>query len=128
MQQFILVRGLPGSGKTTLASNLIGFAHFEADMFFMREGEYKFDPSLIPQAHQWCQDHTRMALAGGENVVVSNTFIQNWEMEPYFKMAQEFNIPIQVVEVKGHFGTIHGVPPAAILNMRARWEPLKLPS
>ena len=37
-----IVRGIPGSGKSTFAKSL-GGTHFEADMFFMKNGEYKYD-------------------------------------------------------------------------------------
>ena len=39
-----LVRGVPGSGKSTFAKQL-GGTHFETDTYFMVDGEYKFDPS-----------------------------------------------------------------------------------
>ena len=53
-----LVRGLPGSGKTTFAKQLSDIV-FEADMYFESNGEYKFDPSKIRDAHEWCKGHVR---------------------------------------------------------------------
>jgi Tfp pilus assembly pilus retraction ATPase PilT len=41
-----LVRGIPGSGKSTFAKTLSG-EYYEADMFFMVDGEYKFDVAKI---------------------------------------------------------------------------------
>ena len=40
-----LVRGLPGSGKSTFAKKLVhsDFLVCEADKYFMVNGEYKFD-------------------------------------------------------------------------------------
>ncbi len=46
MKELFLLRGLPGSGKSTLAKSLSD-SHIEADMFFMKDGEYKFDGSKI---------------------------------------------------------------------------------
>lgn len=119
--ELVLIRGLPGSGKSTLAKSLSGYVHFEADMYFMDDDEYKFDPALIAEAHRWCQRATRLALKT-TSVVVSNTFTQKWEMQPYFDMAAELGVPVRVIEATGNFKNIHGVPDAAIERMRARWE------
>jgi adenylate kinase family enzyme len=45
-----LVRGIPGSGKSTFAKSL-GGTHFETDQFFMVDGKYNFDGSKLKEAH-----------------------------------------------------------------------------
>jgi adenylate kinase family enzyme len=69
----VLIRGLPGSGKSTMAREMVsaGYEHFEADMYSMIDGVYSYDASRIRDAHAWCQQETRQALAGGRCVVVS---------------------------------------------------------
>ena len=94
-----LVRGIPGSGKSTFAKSL-GGTHFEADQFFMVDGKYKFDGSKLKEAHNWCQNIVNTAmilnLTAGLNkrIVVSNTFTQEWEMKPYFEMAEHHGYKI----------------------------------
>lgn len=88
-----IVRGLPGSGKTTFAKQLTSNV-FEADHFFYDENcVYKFDPSKIKDAHQDCQDNVKYAMESNiPKIAVSNTFTQEWEMSPYFILAEKYGI------------------------------------
>lgn len=123
----IIVRGLPGSGKSTFAAamaNTILFgAHIEADMFFEGERGYSFDASKLPIAHEWCLKRTETLLNECRVVFVSNTFSRRWEYEPYVKLAEALNVPCHVLTMTGNYGNVHGVPVEAIERMRQRWEP-----
>ena len=123
MAELFLIRGLPGSGKSTLAKRMVEAIrahHFEADMFFVRsDGQYNFRPQAIKAAHEWCQSQTRAALALGADVIVSNTFTQNWEIRPYLEMGAD---KVTVITCEGDYGNVHGVPDSAIDRMRDRWE------
>ncbi|OED58118.1 AAA family ATPase [Aliivibrio fischeri] len=117
-----LLRGLPGSGKTTLAQSL-GLIHIEADQFFMNEtGEYCFDGKLLGSAHQWCQAQCEYHLFHNRSVVVANTFVKQWEIEVYRKIAQKFGAKIKIDVCKGEFKSIHNVPEQVINRMKREWE------
>jgi predicted kinase len=121
--ELVLIRGLPGSGKTTMATrDFPGYAHFEADQFFECTDGYKFDASKLGDAHAWCQKTTKHILTMGQSVVVSNTFTQHWEMKPYLDMAKDLNVPVRILVATGNYTSVHGVPEAAIAAMRRRWE------
>lgn len=98
------------------------FEHYEADQFFEQSGEYSYDARSIAVAHEWCQTQTFKALANGKRVVVSNTFTLRAELEPYFHMCKRFWICPVVIEAKGTWSNVHGVPAAVIEQMRKRWE------
>lgn len=128
-KQLILIRGVPGSGKSTLAKKLVHelpcnvVLNIEADAFFIdNQGNYKFDPTRIKDAHSWCQAETEHALKHGASVIVSNTFTQLWEMQPYFEMAEKYGAEVVVYLCQGNFKNVHGVPDAKVKQMRDRFE------
>lgn len=125
--ELILVRGLPGSGKSTKAEEIkraqIDISWVETDMWFMSpEGEYHYDPRYLKVAHEWCKRETDICLRSGLSVIVSNTFSQYWEMLPYLKLAHKYGARVRVITCKGEFANIHGVPDDVIQKMRDRWE------
>jgi len=124
MKTLYLLRGLPGGGKSTLAKRL-GGVHFEADMFFMKDGEYKFDPNYLKMAHEWCQNMVWGNMKDKtETIVVSNTFTREWEMKPYYEMAERFGYMVfsLIVENRHNGENEHGVPEEMIQKMRDRFE------
>lgn len=125
-----IVRGLPGSGKSTYVKNKKNPVdkHFEADMYFINSmGYYIFDQYRLKQAHEWCQTATHRALIdsfGGikHDVYVSNTFTTHKEMQPYFDMAVGL-AAVEVIHCTGTYGSIHNVPHEAMERMAKRWQP-----
>ena len=93
----ILLRGLPGSGKTTLAKLLSEnntYPVFSVDDYFTDEatGEYIFNFQNNHLAYKQCEDLTNDAMQQNfPKVIVHNTFTMDWEMEPYFKLAAKYN-------------------------------------
>src|SRR5690554_7497102 len=57
-----IVRGLPGSGKSTLGLKIADIYSFAADDFFDENYGGKFIPSKLSQAHQWCYQKVRNAM------------------------------------------------------------------
>jgi predicted kinase len=124
MRQLILLRGLPGSGKSTFA-NLLGGIHVEADQYFMQDGEYKFDASKLKQAHNWCKLRVEHSMEdGADKITVSNTFTQEWEMDAYFELAEKYGYQTSclIVENRHDSKNIHGCPDDKIEQMRNRFE------
>jgi predicted kinase len=120
-----IVRGIPGSGKSTLAKQLTANV-FEADHYFYdNDGNYNFIPSEIKEAHKECQQFVGYAMESGiPKIAVSNTFTQEWEMEPYFELAKTYGYKTFSIVVENRHGneSIHGVPEDKLEQMKIRFE------
>ena len=144
-----IMRGLPGSGKSTaaraLANRIEASGRLEggriativsADHYFEKSGVYRFDPSKLSQAHAECRDaFVEAMLMGHDLIIVDNTNTQVWEFEGYLKLALVGRYDIRIVGdppkddaeiVKWHARCVHGVPLDKMRAMAKRWEPFDL--
>ena len=126
MKNLYLVRGLPGSGKSTFARSIAkSYQIFEADQYFMKRGKYNFDPTKLKEAHNSCQlkcaERMKLQLS---KIVIANTFTQEWEMEPYFEMAERYHYRVHTIIVENRHGNknIHGVDEDKLKIMKDRFN------
>jgi predicted kinase len=130
-----IVRGIPGSGKSTFAKMLVGedFLVCEADKYFIDKetGEYNFDSTKIKEAHKFCQDtvetYMKDSLVNDQfyrEIAVSNTFTQEWEMEHYIELAKKYEYTVFTIIVENRHGgkNVHGVPEEVLTKMCERFE------
>ena len=80
------------------------------DHFTDEEGVYKYMRERVGEAHALCKSNVRALLAKGECAIVANTSTRRWEYQPYLGMAEELKILVQVIDLYGDFGNVHGVP------------------
>ena len=128
-----LVRGLPGSGKSSFATHIWNeYAVCEADKFFYdKEGNYNFDPTKLKEAHAWCKNEVEIRMKDHQvnpqfypEIAVSNTFTQEWEMDDYFKLAEKYGYMVVSLIVENRHGgkNVHGVPEDKLQIMRDRFQ------
>jgi len=129
-KSLILIRGIPGSGKSTFAKSIMKKADgvkreiFEADQFFMKSGKYDWNPSKIADAHKDCFERMKWFLSSNEKAeaIVANTFTTKKELEPYLKYASENKIDVTIFRMENRFGNIHSVPDSTINKMLSRFQ------
>ena len=87
-KMLVLLRGLPGSGKSYLGH------------YIWSEGHY------YPE------------------IVVCNTFSQEWEMKDYFDLASTYGYRVVSLIVENRHGSknVHNVPEETLEKMRNRFE------
>jgi predicted kinase len=126
----ILIRGLPGAGKSSLAKLLSEdqkYPVFAIDDYFTNSetGEYQFNFSENYLAYKQCENLTENSMKNGAlKVFVDNTFTFNWEMEPYFKLASKFQYLLYVITVEKYHDNenIHDVSKEQLEKMAAKYK------
>lgn len=90
----VLLRGLPGSGKSFLARTLqednpSGII-LSTDDYFYINGQYQFDVKYLGEAHDWNQNRAKEAFEKKVSpIIIDNTNLQAWEMKPYVSLSQK---------------------------------------
>ncbi|XP_058402910.1 NEDD4-binding protein 2 isoform X2 [Diceros bicornis minor] len=90
----VLLRGLPGSGKSFLARTLQednpSGVILSTDDYFYINGQYQFDVKYLGEAHEWNQNRAKEAFEKKISpIIIDNTNLQAWEMKPYVALSQK---------------------------------------
>lgn len=124
MKTVTIIRGLPGSGKSTFA-NLIADEVFEADQFFYKDEKCEYDREKIKEAHDDCFARFKKSVEKGcDHIAIANTFTRNWEFRQYKEFAEEngYRVFVIIMENRHTEKDIHNVPADKIKNMKDRFE------
>ena len=125
MVKLAIIRGIPGSGKSTAAKKLAAkynLEHFENDEYLMKDGKYIWTPIAAKNAAKQCFNDTINALKSGKSVVVSNTFITKRAIDNYVNAAKQIGVDVKVFRATGNFQNIHDVPSDTLKSMKEHFE------
>ena len=149
--KFMILRGLPGSGKSRQARRLTtngrtawcsadhyfhlprsgggdrsrGMFGFQAELPL--PGEYDFSPAELVHAHGLCLRTAIEAVRRGMDVCVDNTHTSAVELATYVSLAQAYGYDVDIVHVDTPVDVClrqqtHGVAEEHITAMAARFE------
>jgi predicted kinase len=126
-RNLVIVRGLPGSGKSTFAKLLQNNPEFvcTADDFLMVDGKYEWSPEKAGGAHLKCQAKCRdLMRLKFPLVVVANTSTTERELRPYYDLAKEFGYTVfsVIVENRHEGENEHDVPEETLKKMLDRFS------
>jgi len=115
-----IMRGVPGSGKSFRAKEILkdwlegegSERHkgviLSADQYFIKyEGQYKFKPSEIGEAHQDCFRRFSARLGGINKadtlIIIDNTNTRLWECAPYVLAAETEGHDVELISIRPKF-------------------------
>lgn len=147
-QHMILMRGIPGSGKSYRAEVLaevlrlhgLNAQIFSTDDYWYERSKdgktYDFDVTYIKEAHAWNQDRVRNFLLAGGSPIVANTNLDSFAVSPYFDMALDVDLMPQIIDVETDIDTClqrnaarpsdRKVPESAIRKMKDKMDSIEL--
>ena len=131
MKLAYIMRGIPGSGKSTVAQQLageVGQIHSTDDYFYV-DGEYRFDPSKLGEYHARNLEAFCACLDAGVPIVICDkTNIKIRDFCDYVKAAEKAGYQVVYVILphptvsEAARRNIHGVPHTTIERMIYQWE------
>lgn len=122
-----ILRGLPGTGKSTFArllATILGVLHVEKDMLCMKNGNYYWEKEQKEKNKNNFLNVVETIMAMECDIIVSGTFTTKKELEPILELAQRYGFEVEIKTTKKEYAvrSIHDVPEETIKKMRDEWE------
>lgn len=126
-KSLVILRGVPGSGKSTFANLIAGGDESIiccADDFFMHDGKYEWAREKLGQAHKECFEKCQGLLERSVPlVVVANTNVKESDFNQYIELGEKYGYTIFSVIVENRHGNnnVHNVSQDVVNAMKRKF-------
>lgn len=109
MKRLTIIRGVPGSGKSSLGKFLLsipGHVHFENDMYlYNTEDTYVWTKERAHIAYNKCLTNVREQMSlGAFSISVGNMFTRERDIKVYSDLAKEYGYIFTSIVVENRHG------------------------
>ena len=128
MRTVIILRGLPGSGKSSIVKFFEPCGYVSMDLFWTRGStEYKFDYTKLGEAVEWTHKQFTSLLDEftHHTVVVDNISYKKEHFQFFLDEAKKRDCRIHILHVErplNELSSVHGVPFETITRQAEQWE------
>lgn len=132
MNTAIIMRGIPGSGKSTFARKLAEGRHAvicSTDDFFVKDGIYRREITMLAEYHAQNLQKFIQALAERVPLVIcDNCNVRYLHYRDYIRSAEHYDYPVTIITMPhpdpetAAAKNIHGVPLEHIERLLQQWE------
>lgn len=121
--KLVIIRGLPGSGKSTFAKKMFPCSlHLETDMFHIHNGIYEFNREKRTQSEMWLFDIVRFSLENGMDVILSCVFGHTNKIRKFADLCERLGVGFMVYRMMNDYGNIHNVPEEVLNDMKNTFQ------
>lgn len=128
-RSMLIVRGMPGTGKSILGSTLefktTNTTLRESDFFFGHGHRWKFREEDLGKSYAWCMQKCYATFKNKEKLIVANRFVRAKEIKGYVNLGLSYDYQVIVVHTLGQpdWKSSKGIPAEKITKMAKDFEP-----